>query len=293
MSLYGPQPAFAALVDAPFAVVRAHRGPLLRVGFAAGALWGLPALPGQLLLALGEGMAVVLPPEAAAVVLPTVQVMGGSLSALASGFSFIALLFGSVAVHAAARAALDGRPLTVRAAFRAALNGRAIGLEILRIGLYFAAYLCCGLPLLVLPIFTSSALPLVLRGDIGPWAALKRSAWLVWRQPGRWSAIGQLVVVWHAVGFHLLALSSLSSLILGGWAAVVVLRAVSGGEVPDPATMFPGWLQALVTLLGAVGYGLSAAYPAVLFTAVSDHLDDAATGRTLAAGLDALGAPRG
>ncbi len=292
MSLYGPQPGFAALVDAPFAVVRAHRGPLLRVGFAAGALWGLPALPGQLLLALGEGLAVVLPPEAAAVLLPTLQLMGGSLSALASGVSFIALLFGSVAVHAAARAALDGRPLAVRAAFRAALNGRAIGVELMRLGIYFASYLCCGLPLLVVPLFTSSALPLVLRSEIGPWEALKRSAWLVWRQPGRWSSVGQLVAVWHAVGFHLLALSSLSSLVLGAWAAVVVLRTVSSGDMPDPATLFPGWLQALVTLLGTAGYGLSAAYPAVLFTAVSDHLDDTATGRSLAAALDAVGAPR-
>lgn len=278
----------AALLDAPFRLIRRDLHLLAPWGVAVGVGSALPAMLQQVTLAALGGMAGMADNPAALIV--------WAMLANVTGLVGLALYFvGQFVLYTAVHRRLHGLDLPLQVVLRGALDWRLWVVGILEGLIHVAGLLLCGLPqLYLLPVLLPS-MAIALEEDTHAGAIQRCFALAHHRgaEVGPLGTWGRAVAVLHAVTFVTMALSSLSSGPVIGVLFVRLWRSLSDGSF-DPAAvqdmaMLPVWAQVPLSLLGGAAAGLALLYSvAARFTLYRD-LRDTREGADLSAALDDLG----
>ena len=276
----------AALLDAPFRLVRRDLKLLAPWGVAVGITSALPSMLQQVTLAALGGMSGMADKPAALVV--------WAILANATALTGVGLyLVGQFVLYTAVFRRVQGLDLPIMTVLKGALDWRLWVIGILEALINMAGLLLCGLPQLYLMPVLLPSMAIALHEDTHA-GAIKRCFELVHHRSaevrglGTW---GRAVALLHAMTFVTMALSTLSSgptLIV---MTVRIWRSLSDGtfdpDMMQDLVMLPVWAQVPLSLLGGAVTGLALLYSiAARFTLYKD-LRETREGVDLAEAMDA------
>lgn len=276
----------AALLDAPFRLVRRDLKLLAPWGVAVGITSALPSMLQQVTLAALGGMSGMADKPAALVV--------WAILANATALTGVGLyLVGQFVLYTAVFRRIQGLDLPIMTVLKGALDWRLWVIGILEALINVAGLLLCGLPQLYLMPVLLPSMAIALHEDTHA-GAIKRCFELVHHRSAEVSGLGtwgRAVALLHAMTFVTMALSTLSS---GPTLIVMTVRmwrSLSDGtfdpDMMQDLAMLPVWAQVPLSLLGGAVTGLALLYSiAARFTLYQD-LRDTREGVDLAEALDA------
>lgn len=276
----------AALLDAPFRLVRRDLKLLAPWGVAVGITSALPSMLQQVTLAALGGMSGMADKPAALVV--------WAVLANATALTGVGLyLVGQFVLYTAVFRRVQGLDLPIMTVLKGALDWRLWVIGILEALINLAGLLLCGLPQLYLMPVLLPSMAIALHEDTHA-GAIKRCFELVHHRSaevrglGTW---GRAVALLHAMTFVTMALSTLSSgptLIV---MTVRIWRSLSDGtfdpDMMQDLAMLPVWAQVPLSLLGGAVTGLALLYSIAARFTLYEDLRDTREGVDLAEALDA------
>jgi len=276
----------AALLDAPFRLVRRDLKLLAPWGVAVGITSALPSMLQQVTLAALGGMSGMADKPAALVV--------WAVLANATALTGVGLyLVGQFVLYTAVFRRVQGLDLPIMTVLKGALDWRLWVIGILEALINMAGLLLCGLPQLYLMPVLLPSMAIALHEDTHA-GAIKRCFELVHHRSaevrglGTW---GRAVALLHAMTFVTMALSTLSSgptLIV---MTVRIWRSLSDGtfdpDMMQDLAMLPVWAQVPLSLLGGAVTGLALLYSIAARFTLYEDLRDTREGVDLAEALDA------
>lgn len=245
--------SFLAALDEPVWVVRRYFRVLYPTALIGGLLAALPTVVSELLAART----------------PDDPVRQAMLTYAAAGIGLLLFLPTQVAIYAALRFALEGRPVTVMQAYAFALSLPRLFAMLCAALLVIAGMVCCCVPGIVAWVLIALTPAVLVHESRGPLESLSRSVELTtYRPPGHLPTWMRTAGVWVVTSAIQAALSTIAVVPLGILQVILLIRAAAEGQAlsPEELSARTALISAVLTVAGAAVGAIGEIYASAAYT---------------------------